>query len=88
MQVFYLIIRTSAGPFIVFAMGADGGSWALGGVAAGTSGPGLRAPDGAAGACSRGRALLPAGDPFMALSAVNLSALHDALTSFFICSSF
>lgn len=36
----------------------------------------------------RGRALLAAWDPFMALSAVNLSALQDAITSFFICSSF
>lgn len=35
-----------------------------------------------------GRALLAARDPFMALSAVNLSALQDAITSFFICSSF
>lgn len=32
--------------------------------------------------------LLAARDPFMALSTVNLSALQDAFTSFFICSSF
>lgn len=36
----------------------------------------------------RGLTLLAAGDPFIALSTVNLSALQDAFTSFFICSSF
>lgn len=36
----------------------------------------------------RGLTLLAAGDPFIALSTVNLSALLDAFTSFFICSSF
>lgn len=45
-------------------------------------GAALRAPG------LRAQALLAARDPFMALSAVNLSALQDAITSFFICSSF
>lgn len=70
--------------FIVFSGGADGGPKALGGVA------GLRAPDGGSGGgrvggAPPGRALFPSLDPFIALSAVNLSALHDAFTSFFIC---
>lgn len=64
----------------------------------GVPGPGGVAARAAAGARSRGgergnahrrgRALLPAQHPFIALSAVNLSALPDALTSFFICSGF
>ena len=67
-----------------FSGGADGGPRALGGVA------GPRAPDGGSGGgrvggAPPGRALLPSMDPFIALSAVNLSALHDAFTSFFIC---
>lgn len=78
----------SEGPVYCFRAGADG-----------TAGPGgvvrscprrLRAPCGGSGGAqrSRGRALLPSLDPLIAPSAVNLSALHDALTSFFICSSF
>lgn len=70
---------------IVCGRGADGGPWAPGGVAR------RRAPDGGGprrGRAPPGRALLPSPDPFIALSAVNLSALHDAFTSFFICSGF
>lgn len=80
---------SSEGP--VSLLFSSRGRWrprAPGGVARSRPRAGLRAPCGALGVRSRGRALFPSQDPFIALSAVNVSALHDALTSFFICSCF
>lgn len=78
-----------SGPLIscegpVYCLARGGGRWRA--WAPRGAWPGCALP--MAGARSRGRALLPSQDPFIALSAVNLSALHDAFTSFFICSGF
>lgn len=85
------LIRTS-GPFgrpsLLFPAGADG-TPGPGGVVRSCPPPAARSLWGQRVRAARpGTRPLPSPDPLIAPSAVNLSAPRDALTSFFICSSF